>query len=105
MMNKSLVLGILALSACTNTGDLTPAAKTQLAAICAKDAAMQPLVASDVAALAAMGVVIPAPQAQMAAGGAATAVAIDNSLVHPTVVAACAKLTAPAPAAAPVAAK
>ena len=95
-MRKLIVLAVLALGACTSTGALTPDAQAKLAAICAKDAAMQPLVASDIAALAAMGVVIPAPQAQMAAGGAATAVAIDNSLVHPTVVAACAKLAAPA---------
>lgn len=101
-MRKFALLVVLALAGCAADGSLTPAAQAQLAAICAKDAAMQPLVASDVAALAAMGVVVPVPQAQMVAGGAATAVAVDNSVVHPAVVAACAKLAAPA---APVAAK
>ena len=103
-MRKFIVLAVLALGACTSTGALTPDAQAKLAAICAKDAAMQPLVAADVATLATMGVVIPAPQAQMAAGGAATAVAVDNAIVHPAVVQACAKLAAPA-APTPVAAK
>ena len=98
-MKKFALLALCALGACTSTGALTPDAQAKLAAVCAKDAALQPLVASDVATLAAMGVVIPAPQAQMVAGGAVTVVTIDNAVVHPAVVAACAQLTAPAPAA------
>jgi len=102
-MKTLALVGLMALGACTNTGALTPDAQAKLATICAKDAALQPLVAQDVATLAAMGVVIPAPQAQMAVGGTVTVLTIDNAIVHPAVVAACAKLTAPAPA--PVAAK
>jgi hypothetical protein len=76
-MRKIILAALLALGACAN-GQLTPQAQTQLALACKVDGAVQPLAAGVVSAL-------PVP-------GAAVGVSVDNLLVHPAVVAACAQI-------------
>lgn len=90
------LIAMLALAGCAADGSLTPAAQAQVAAVCAKDAAGQPMVAADVAALATLGVLV--PQGAGVAAGVNTAVVLDQAVVHPAVQAACAKVLAPVPA-------
>ena len=98
-MKRVLVLGVLAaLTACGSNATLTPAAQQAIANLCAQDQALQPIAAPVVAGVATAA----APQG---APAVATATALDQSVLHPAVQNACAKVgTLPvAPTATPAA--
>lgn len=103
-MRRTTIYGLLAAAivlpvACTQsngTATLTPQAQSAIAKLCQQDAVLQP-----VAAGAAAGVGVVAGAGSPVAGVAiASGVQVDQSVLHPLVQDACAKLP-PAAAAAP----
>lgn len=76
-------LGGWVVSGCTNTGTPTPQAQHVIDVLCERDAALQPLIVPVVA--------VASPAAGPAAPVVGAALAADQVLVHPAVVAACAQ--------------
>jgi hypothetical protein len=77
----------LLLAGCTSTGQLTPQAQQIFDVTCSKDATLQPIVVP-------VAVAVASAAAPVAAGPAMAAASLDQLLVHPAVVAACAKYAA-----------
>jgi hypothetical protein len=94
-MRRAVVVALM-LAGCTSTGALTPQAQQIFDITCAKDAALQPIVVP-------VAVAVTSIAAPVAAGPAVVAGQIDQILVHPAVVAACAKYAATPVAAVPAA--
>lgn len=82
-MKLALVVALL-LAGCTSSGTMTPQAQQIFDVTCAKDAALQPIVVP-------VAVAVTSTVAPIAAAPAVLAAQVDQILVHPAVVAACAQ--------------
>jgi hypothetical protein len=99
-MRKLSLVALLALAGCgANSTDATTAvtkldAKVQaaVAAVCAKDAQLQPMTAADMLVLGQMVAMVPAPQAQAASAAITLGTTVDTAAIHPEVVKLCATL-------------
>jgi hypothetical protein len=78
------LLAVAALSGCSSTGTLTPAAQTAITTACAQDAILQPKAVAAAGVVAGLAPVAGAPGV-VAGTAVGVATGIDEAVIHPAI--------------------